>query len=167
MIPKPKTPRSWRCSVCQSRNLGSLKTCPGCKTRRGTMRKSLSSRCDKLWADYIKSGGKCEADWRATVAALSTPCMGGLEAAHIIGRAQRVVRWSLKPRNGLSLCHNHHRMFDTYRIDRTQLIEDSIGRAAPRYLIVKAQGVRDMDFNKVLRALKELTVGAEIRERVG
>jgi hypothetical protein len=68
----------------------------------------------------------------------------GLQAAHIIGRAQRVVRWDTT--NGICLCHSCHRQFDTYRIDRGHLIEMAIGYGPNLELVVKAMGVWDKQY---------------------
>jgi len=137
-------PRRWTCAHCRTLNAPGLKKCGACAIRRATKRTSLSSRADKLWADYIKRPGKCFRCGKTE----------GLQAAHIIGRAQRVTRWH--PHNGLCLCHDCHRKFDTYKIDRGLLVLAAIGAARYAALTKTAQGVWDMSYDRVLRELKAL-----------
>lgn len=145
VISRRATPRTWRCSVCHERLAGTVKTCTGCRTRRGTKRTSLSARCDKLWADYIKRPGKCFRCGKTE----------GLQAAHIIPRAHRSTRWSLSPQNGICLCHSCHRMFDGYKIDRYELILSAIGLPAHVALVNLGMLSWDRDYDRVLRELKD------------
>jgi hypothetical protein len=126
---KRVTPRSRRCQACQARYVG-LK-CPVCATRSSTKRGNIGKRCDALWSQIIKAPGKC----------FRCGTTEGLQAAHIIGRAQRVVRWSVMPPNGICLCHSCHRLFDTHRIDRQALIHAAIGFREHERLTDYAQGV--------------------------
>jgi hypothetical protein len=105
------------------------------KTKRTPKRTSLTTQCDSLWAAIVKFFGHCVVCGDHSV-----------QAAHIIGRAQRVVRWSIDPMNGLPLCPPHHRDFDSYKIDRDRLINLVIGADAHAALVVKAQGVWDKTF---------------------
>lgn len=131
---KTATKRAKRCSGCLSYVVGAK--CSDCGTRRQTSRTSVSARCDKLWAAIIKAPGKCSRCGRRDT----------LEAAHIIGRAQRVVRWSISPRNGICFCHACHWLFDNYKLDRNAEIAYAIGALAHTDLIVKAQGVWDRQY---------------------
>jgi hypothetical protein len=134
-LPKKRaTPRTHRCVGCNSRISSSV--CPTCKTRKATKRGNIGKRCDALWAAIVKLPGKCFLCGKTE----------GLEAAHIIGRAQRVVRWSIDPMNGIPLCHMHHRLFDSHRIQRDRLIEAAIGVCSYDALIKKAQGVWDKQY---------------------
>ena len=137
-IKKRTTPRTRRCSGCSVRISGAK--CPNCGTRKATRRGNIGKRCDALWATYIKRSGKC----------FRCGAVEGLQAAHIIGRAQRVVRWD--KRNGICLCHSCHRQFDTYKIDREELITQAIGSNPYFYLRYQAQGVWDKQY-----PLEELT----------
>jgi len=60
MIARRTTPRTWRCTSCLGRSTGSK--CDSCGTRKGTLRVSSRSRCDKLAGDIVKyrAGLKCE-----------------------------------------------------------------------------------------------------------
>jgi len=135
-IKKRTTCRTWRCGGCSAHVDGHDKKCPTCGTRKATKRGNIGKRCDALWATYIKRSGKC----------FRCGAVEGLQAAHIIGRAQRVVRWSVEPPNGICLCHRCHRLFDTHRIDRDDLITWAIGWNEWVALVQKAQGVWDKQY---------------------
>lgn len=138
-IPKKRaTPRSRRCAGCLGRTVA--RKCATCGTLATTKRGNIGKRCDELWAKWIKRSGKC----------FRCGATEGLQAAHIIGRAQRVVRWNLD--NGICLDWNCHRMFDSHKIDRQDLILEAIGPARYAALIKKAQGVWDKHY-----PLEELT----------
>lgn len=51
----------------------------------------------------------------------------GLEAAHIYGRRHKISRWSLNPRNAVSLCHYHHRYFTERPLDFTRWLDGYFG----------------------------------------
>ena len=149
-LPKKRAvPRTHRCPACSARI--STSVCPECKTRKATTRTSIGKRCDTIWSQIIKAPGKC----------FRCGAVEGLQAAHIIGRAQRVVRWDL--RNGICLCHTCHRLFDTYRIDRHYLISAALENTVGIDLFTKAQGVWDKQFplaelTAALAAAKEKAV---------
>ena len=126
-----------------------LPICSSCGTRKATKRTNISKRCDALWGQIIKLPGKC----------FRCGTTEGLQAAHIIGRAQRVVRWDT--RNGICLCHTCHRLFDTYRIDRFFLILSAIGDAKYERLQQKAQGVwsKEYPLAELSARLKEIKRG--------
>jgi len=81
--------------------------------------------------------------------------VGPIEAAHIIPRAHRSTRWSIKPQNGIPLCHTCHRMFDGYKIDRQSFIESVIGREAHVALVNLGMQNWDRDYSRILAELKE------------
>lgn len=95
------TPRRWKCVVCRDYVLA--KSCPTCKSRKGTMRKALTARADALWTRAVKGSGVCAAASRVI------PCSGALEAAHVVPRRHRSVRWLIA--NGRTLCRSHHAWF--------------------------------------------------------
>lgn len=55
------------------------------------------------------------------------PELRGLECAHIYGRRHKTARWSLNPRNAVSLCHYHHRYFTERPVDFTRWLEGYLG----------------------------------------
>lgn len=131
---KRSTPRTRRCAGCSVRI--STARCNTCGTRRETKRGNIGKRCDALWASWVKRGGKCFLCGNTE----------GIEAAHIIGRAQRVTRWLIDPPNGIALCHQHHRAFDTYKLDREDLIVRAIGAENYKRLRTIALGVWDRHY---------------------
>ena len=72
-------------------------------TKRTPKRRSLSTRCDSMWAQIVKARGKCRADGWFVL------CGGRLEATHVVPRRHRSTRWD--PANGRALCRAHHRYF--------------------------------------------------------
>lgn len=116
MIPRTRLkPRTHRCPGCLGRSVA--RKCPTCGTLATTKRGNIGKRCDALWSQIIKAPGKC----------FRCGAVEGLQAAHIIGRAQRVTRWLVSPPNGIPLCHKCHRLFDTWKIDRNALINKYLG----------------------------------------
>lgn len=145
-LPKKRVlPRTYRCSGCSSRI--SSRSCPTCGTKKETKRGNIAKRCDTLWSQLIKAPGKC----------FRCGATEGLQAAHIIGRAQRVTRWD--PTNGICLCHRCHRLFDTHRIDREETIVAAIGGLRYANLRLKAQHLWDRQYPlaELTAALKEAT----------
>jgi hypothetical protein len=61
-----------------------------------TPKRRLEDKLDKLWSEKIRSIGKCEVCGET----------GYLNAHHIIGRLNKIVRWDLK--NGVCLCAGCH-----------------------------------------------------------
>lgn len=98
------------------------------KTRK-TKRRSLRTYSDTLWSELIKIlyGRAC----------MYCKGISNIESAHIIGRAHMATRYHVK--NGIALCHTHHRAFDTYAIDRDQLIVMAIGVESYEALKLAAQ----------------------------
>lgn len=105
--------RKWGCPVCHAQT--TAKRCPGCKTRKGTARRSLTARADLLWAKIVKGSGVCAAAmWKAT------RCIGPIEAAHVVPRRHRSTRWLVG--NGRALCHEHHRYYTDHEADWRRFI---------------------------------------------
>ena len=101
--------RRWTCAHCRMLNGGDKKKCQRCAIRRATKRKSLSARCDSMWAQIVKAGGRCEAGMRGQFEVAMVLCSGELEAAHVVPRRHRSTRWDIS--NGRALCHTHHYFF--------------------------------------------------------
>lgn len=131
--------RGWACPACYLKVEG--RVCPHCHTRKATKRSSLRTRADALWSSIIRSQGRC----------LRCGIQSALQAAHIIGRARLSVRWNLD--NGLCLCARCHRLFDSYAIDRDELILKGIG--AERYSALKREAMKvwDKDYGVVIERL--------------
>lgn len=104
-----KKPRMWSCAHCRVKNESKCRRCVSCGIGRATKRRSLSTRCDTLWAQLVKAGGRCEAGLRGNREVGLLLCSGALEAAHVVPRRHRSVRWD--PANGRALCRAHHAFF--------------------------------------------------------
>ena len=78
--------------------------------------KAARSTCDWYWRRLVKVKGYCE----------SCGCViCDLEAAHIVRRSWAHTRTDLA--NGLCLCRDCHRKFDTSDVFRTLLVARTIG----------------------------------------
>lgn len=161
LVRKSPKPRMWACAHCPQKNPSTKKKCQGCGIGRATKRTSLSTRCDTLWAQLVKAGGRCavvagggvwvnieaafklrpSGEWvqDKRFGARFPVCDGRLEAAHIVPRRHRTTRWD--PANGRPLCHAHHRYFT----DHEKAWRDFIGPEWDR-LWEKAQTVWDKTF---------------------
>ena len=139
-LPKKRaTPRTWRCGLCQARVPSTKKSCPECRTRRGTGRRAMGARCDALWAKIVRT---------------QVICQGGcgyssMEAAHIVPRRFRSTRWMID--NGRALCRACHAFYTNHEAAwRAFIGGDEYDR-----LWNLAQVRWDGDYEKVLRTLKE------------
>lgn len=66
-----------------------------------TARAKLQDKADKLAGDAVRARGRCELAGKDKVT-----CNGTLQWAHIVGRANRRLRWEAY--NALCLCAGHH-----------------------------------------------------------
>lgn len=141
---KPTRPRRWTCTHCKALVEAAKRKCHSCGIGRTTKRTSLRSRADTLWANWIKRKGMCQ----------RCGLVGPVDAAHIIGRAQLSVRHD--PWNGLALCRPCHRAFDSYKVDREELIIRLIG--AEQYAALRLRSTRPWgkDYVLTISGLKEL-----------
>lgn len=138
-------------------------------TKRTPKRKSLATRCDTLWAQLVKSGGVCAVDADGAKINLKVVfkvrdngewvqdkrygskfpvCAGGLDAAHVVPRRHRSVRWD--PANGRPLCRAHHTFFGSHESAWKLFIGPEWDR-----LWVKAQERWNGDYSAVLAALAQ------------
>ena len=104
--------------------------------------KSQAKRCDKLFADKIKSRGRCERCGKRDY----------LQTAHIISRRYRQVRWDLN--NALCLDRNCHVYFTSHPIEFENYIISKIGQEAYNILRKKALEYKKLDYIKILERLK-------------
>jgi len=77
--------------------------------------------------------------------------VGPVDAAHIIGRARLVVRHDLD--NGIALCRECHRKFDSYQFDREAFILEVLG--AERYAALRQRATGTWNRTYPIAALKE------------
>jgi len=139
------TPRTWRCTVCQNRMAGTIKTCPECRTRRGTKRTSLKARADRMAAAIVKAraNGKCEA-----CGIEGRP----LDWAHGWPRRHHNLRWNTEA--AFALCRPCHQHFTTHPLDWAMWLIQRLGPSA-QVFERRANEQWDRDYDRVLRELKE------------
>lgn len=108
-------------------------------------RSTLSNRADKLFSLKIRSLGYCVLKDMDKV-----KCGGVLQCAHIIGRANRRLRWDLN--NALCLCSGHHSYYTNHAWEWSLLIEREFPNKY-KYLNKHRNEIWDKDYSKVLEAL--------------
>lgn len=107
------------------------------------MTKSEIKRLDALWSLKVKerAGNVCEY-------CLVPYGEVRLNSCHIIGRANRTLRWDL--RNGLSLCYRHHRDYDTHQLNHEHIRHKLISKDRLDYLITKSRVIaKNQDYDAI------------------
>jgi len=143
-IQKRTTVRAWKCSICNFRNDGGVRTCPECKTRRGSKRTSVKARCDRKASAIVKgrAGGKCENCGKEA----------RLDWAHGWARRHHSLRWNTDAAFGL--CRPCHQHFTTHPLAWSAWLIKRLGEAtATRYEHI-ANSAWDRDYQLVLEELK-------------
>lgn len=111
------------------------------------MKKSQIKKLDKIWSEKVKerAGYKCE---------YCLESHGWLNSCHIIGRANRTLRWDLE--NGICLCYTHHKAYDTHQIEHENIRKIVIGENRIDSLIKKKQVIaKHQDYEEIKRLLNE------------
>lgn len=89
-------------------------TSPRCARQRCNKRAEILGLCvshaeERAWEEFStwirQRDARCTAAW-----VLDTPCLGRLQAAHIVGRRNQAVRYD--PANVHAACQGHHMMID-------------------------------------------------------
>ena len=95
--------------------------------------------CDKWFSDVVrrKANSTCE----------HCGIQGRMECAHIYGRSNKAVRWSMD--NAVSLCHYCHRTFTGNPVDFHLWLLDYLGQGHMDILIEKKNMI--LKTNKILR----------------
>ena len=90
--------------------------------------KKYKQECDKLFSRYIRMrDGECKIRGLDNI-----PCIGGLEAMHIIRRGKLRLRYDVN--NGLAGCHNHH----SYYTNHPYLLRDLMQKEfSKRYYLIR------------------------------
>ena len=107
-----------------------------------TTRKKLEAKADKLFADIIKSEGKCE----------RCGSRDYLQTAHIISRRYKQVRWDLD--NAVCLCRGDHVYFTHHPLEWEEWVVDKIGELAYIELKTKAMMYGKIDYEMIIDRLK-------------
>lgn len=76
---------------------------------KGPTRTQLRAKCDRLFAEHIRSHGECEAAGVDGIA-----CSDRFQCAHILSRKHLGTRWH--PLNALCLCSAHHVWFTHHEL---------------------------------------------------
>lgn len=116
---------------------------------RKPSRKTLSTTADKLFSRIVRARGYCEASkWGDGV-----ECGGGLQCAHIVGRANRRLRWVFD--NALSLCAGHHVWYTNHPLEWFEQVQLYLGEERWKRLRAMALEVWDRDLEGTVARLKE------------
>lgn len=119
---------------------------------KGPNRTQLRAKCDRLFAEHIRSHGQCEAEGVGPGDKI-IQCSDRLQCAHIISRKEFGVRWD--PANALCLCSAHHSWFTREPL-RWEMWRDSyVGDYAALRTRALAY-VGPPDYSKVLAELEML-----------
>jgi hypothetical protein len=109
------------------------------KPKKKPSKTALKAKCDTLASKYYRAFTPyCELAGRDTIT-----CGGGLQWAHIIGRANLRLRY--EPFNNLILCAGHHRWYGLHPIDWVRILE----REYPERLALAEQhrnGIAKLDY---------------------
>lgn len=77
---------------------------------------TLKNKCDKLFGDIVRSRGFCELRGMDKVT-----CSGQLQTMHIIGRANKRLRWDTF--NALCGCSGHHFWYTNHPTEFALFVE--------------------------------------------
>lgn len=96
--------------------------------RQKTDRQKIEAILDALYREFIRRRairlvGSCQVPGCITRGRCRT--YHGLEAVHLHGRGRHTVRWD--SRNGVGLCHDHHRYLDTHPIEKQEFFKKLLG----------------------------------------
>lgn len=111
------------------------------------MKKSEIKKLDTLWSLKIKQRSNyiCECCHRKDKA---------LNSAHIIGRANRTLRWDLE--NGLCLCVACHMAYDQHKPLAFHIRENIIGEERINRLLARQIAIaKNQDFEQIRDKLNE------------
>ena len=89
---------------------------PKVKRLKKKSKTALTRQADKLFADKVKSVGCCQ-----LVNLDKIRCTDTQQCMHIIGRANRRMRWDLK--NALDGCSGHHMYYTNHPWEWVELIK--------------------------------------------
>lgn len=108
------------------------------------MKRSQIRNLDKLWSTAIRSrDGAC-------VACGKTNCR--LEAAHIMGRRYRTLRWSLD--NGITLCKPCHQVYDEHLPGHDYIKDEIIGKSKYKWLEMQKEVIaKNQDYDLIRKSL--------------
>jgi len=105
--------------------------------------KSQAKKCDKLFADKIKSRGRCQKCSKKDY----------LQCAHIISRRYKQIRWDLD--NAVCLCRGCHVYFTHHPIEWELWVKDQMGNVPYQTLKIRALKYGKIDYDKVLERLND------------
>ena len=106
-----------------------------------TPRKKLEKKADKLFADKVKSKGRCE----------KCKSRDYLQCAHIISRRYKQVRWDLD--NAVTLCRGCHVYFTHHPIEWEDWVINRMGEENYQMLRTRALQYGKIDYDKVIDLL--------------
>jgi len=103
--------------------------------------KSQAKKCDKLFADKVKSRGRCQKCSKKEF----------LQCAHIISRRYKQVRWNLN--NAMCLCRGCHLYFTHHPLEWENFVVKVVGLKT--YVSIKKTALKygKIDYEEVLERL--------------
>lgn len=120
---------------------------------QGPTRTQLRAKCDRLFAEYVRSHGQCEAKGVDGIA-----CSERLQCAHVLSRKHLGVRWN--PLNALTLCSAHHVWFTHHELHWEIWRDAYVGTGV--YALLREDAIAYIgppDYAKVLADLAALAEG--------
>jgi 5-methylcytosine-specific restriction endonuclease McrA len=112
---------------------------------RKPSKKTLILKCDKLFADIIKSTGQCDRCGKTKP----------LNCAHIISRAYRNTRWNLE--NAVCLCVGCHFWAHQNPVGFTKWLQDYYGEDIHDRMKRVAQSIEPVDLDETFKYLTKLS----------
>ena len=103
--------------------------------------KSLVAKADKLFADRVKSVGKC--------AKCGTNQY--LQTAHVLSRRYKQVRWDSD--NAVALCRGCHLYFTHHPIEWEDWIIERMGNVPYQMLRTRALQYGKLDYKEIIKRL--------------
>lgn len=120
-------------------------------------RTQLRAKCDRLFAEHIRSHGECEVVG-SPKGLVPGNCSERLQCAHIISRKEFGTRWDVS--NAVCLCSAHHTYFTNHQLRWEVFIDHLLGRDFYVALREKALAYDGPpDYAQVLADLEALTKG--------
>lgn len=135
-------------------------TSPRCRKQRCNKRAEIDDLCvthadDKAWKAFSKMirerDGDCTA--KGVLESFVGDCMGGLAAAHIVGRRNQAVRFD--PDNVHALCHAHHVTVDQAGQEHAKYIWAVAVLGGERYVALMERSRPTVDRREAIRAALE------------
>ena len=115
---------------------------------RRTKKSTLKRKADKMYADVVKSVGRCQIRGLDALR-----CSTGLQCMHILGRSNHNLRWDTL--NGLAGCPAHHVYYTNHPWEWQELIKTHFPNRY-KYVNEWRNEIWDKDIEKVIEGLRNV-----------